>query len=338
MNLRLDQRESFAQKHGVPFEGWQALAADASVRRYFRISATPFGPCLLMDDPGGSGGFDTYVRVARHLVSLGLSAPVVHASDSETGLALIEDFGAGTYTNLLAQGQDEAGLYELAIDTLVALHDSDNGRKIDLPPYDMDALMREVMLFADWFAPLLSGAGDNTPFRCNYEALWRAALADVADRREVLVLRDYHVDNLMQLPGRKGVAACGVLDFQDGLIGAAAYDVMSLTQDARRDLSPGLEQQLLERYFAARPNLDRADFLRAYHLLAAQRHAKVAGIFLRLSRRDGKHHYLRHVQRVLKLLDRALRSAALDDLSALLDGHLSGWTEWTPAGISGARA
>jgi len=334
MNQRLDQLKGFAEKHSVPSYGWQALVADASTRRYFRLPSTPFGPCLLMDDPGDSDSFDKYIRIADHLLALGLSAPVVHAYDHATGLALIEDFGEGTYTNLLKQGQDEAGLYALAIDTLVALHDSDTGRKIDLPSYDMDKLIREVMLFADWFAPLVCAPRDRAPFRRDFEALWRAALVSVADRREVLVLRDYHVDNLMQLPGRDGVAACGLLDFQDGLIGAAAYDVMSLTQDARRDLSPGFGDRLLERYFAARAGLDRVDFLRAYHLLAAQRHAKVAGIFQRLSQRDGKHHYLRHIPRVLKLLDRALREAGLADLRALQDDYLPGWADWKPEDVS----
>ncbi len=337
MNLRLDQQKGFAQKYGVPTKGWQTLAADASARQYIRIPTTPFGPCLLMDDPSDLGSFDTFIRLARHLRALGLSAPKVYASDSATGLALIEDFGADTYTKLLAQGQDEAGLYALATDTLVALHNSDEGRKTDLPPYNMETLIKEVLLFADWFAPLVCLTENSAHFRRDFEILWRAALVDVADRREVLVLRDYHVDNLMLLPGRDGVAACGVLDFQDGLIGAAAYDVMSLTQDARRDLTPGLEDQLLERYFAARPGLDRADFLRAYHLLAAQRHAKVVGIFQRLSLRDAKPHYLRHIPRVLKLFDQALYAAGLSDLSELLDDHLPGWAEWTPEKAPTAR-
>ncbi len=330
MNQRFEQHQSFARTYGLCPDGWQPLAADASMRRYIRIPQTPFGPCLLMDDASGTSNLEAYIRVARHLISLGLSAPVVHGVDLGAGLALIEDFGTGTYTNLLADGHSEIALYELAIDTLAALHNTQTGGQIDLPPYDMATLMREVMLFVEWFAPVMRPNDDLTGFRTEYDRLWRAALSPVATKRDTLVLRDYHVDNLMLLPGRSGVAACGLLDFQDGLIGTAAYDVMSLTQDARRDLSPGLEHRLLTRYFATRPDMDRAGFMQSYHLLAAQRHAKVAGIFQRLSRRDDKHHYLMHVPRVLRLLDRALDAAELAGLKQLMDARLPGWAGWTP--------
>ncbi len=330
MNARAKQRQEYAASHGASVDGWQALPADASPRRYFRVPETVFGPCLLMDVAPKAADFETYVRIARHLGTLGLSAPLVHAHDLAQGLALIEDFGIGTYTNLLDSGHDETALYDLAIDTLATLHNAPTASQIDLPAYDMPALLREVMLFADWFAPRMPDARDPDRFGAQYKGLWRAALADVADRRETLVLRDFHVDNLMLLAERDGIAACGLLDFQDGLIGAAAYDVMSLTQDARRDLSPGLEDHLLARYFAARPGLNKADFLRSFHLLAAQRHAKVAGIFVRLSQRDGKHHYLAHIPRVLKLLDRALDAARLDDLKRLVNHHIPGWRNWTP--------
>ena len=335
MTGRDQQRHAFVRDlTGRDSRNWRALPGDASSRRYFRLPAAAPGPCLLMDVPPGSQDLARYVAIAAHLRGLGLSAPLVHGADPDRGLALIEDFGSDTYTNLLARGHDETALYELAIDTLVVLHGAETGTRIDLPPYDLETLIREAMLFADWFAPVLPGYDRSGGFRSQYQTAWRAALTDAAARREVLVLRDYHVDNLMLLADRGGVRACGLLDFQDALIGSAAYDVMSLTQDARRDVSRTLESHLLERYFtgrrAGRGEVDRADFLRCYHLLAAQRHAKVAGIFLRLSRRDGKHRYLAHVPRVLRLLRRALQGAGLDDLTRLLDRNLPGWAAWTP--------
>lgn len=338
MNSRQAERQAFAQAQGLPAENWLALPADASPRHYFRIPVTASEHRLLMDVEPDSEDFKSYLSIAKHLRALGFSAPEVVAADVGSGFALIEDFGNCTYAHLLAQDYSESALYELAIDTLAALHKHPQAGQISLPPYDMTALIDEVLLFADWFAPALCNEQALAEFRNTYETLWRQALDDVANVRSALVLRDYHVDNLMLLDKRAGMARCGLLDFQDALIGSASYDVVSLTQDARRDLSPGLEAQLLERYFAARSEINQAHFLQEYYLLAAQRHAKVAGIFMRLSTRDGKPNYLPYIPRVLGLLDVALSKAGLQNISQMLDRSLPGWVNWTPAQSAAARA
>jgi aminoglycoside/choline kinase family phosphotransferase len=189
----------------------------------------------------------------------------------------------------------------------------------------MQALMTEVRLFLDWYVPQAGLTYSMSEFRRQFVDVWQAALESVAQRRDVLVLRDYHVDNLMSLSGRSGVAACGLLDFQDALIGSRAYDLMSLCQDARRDLSPGLEAHLMQRYLNAVPDIDQAQFHADYWLLAAQRHTKVAGIFQRLAQRDGKRHYLQHQPRVIRLLRTALDRGEFTALSDLLNQHLVGW-------------
>ena len=319
------QALAFARKKGCPNDGWVQLPADASPRRYFRQPCSPFGPCLLMVTDPDAPDLRAYLQIAAHLDGLGLSAPQIYAADISSGLALIEDFGDNTYTSLLRAGVDEHGLYETGIDALIQLHNHPKGGQIDLPAFDMPALMQEVQLFPDWFAPSVAPGRDLTGFAQAFGALWRDALSDVAQRRDTLVLRDYHVDNLMLLTDRTDVARCGLLDFQDGLIGSAAYDVLSLTQDARRDVPQALEQVVLARYFAARPKLDTKQFMQDFHLLAAQRHTKVAGIFHRLSQRDGKPHYLTHMPRVLRLLDQALHHAGLREIRALMDTHISGW-------------
>lgn len=316
----------FVTEAGFADQGWEALPSDASPRRYLRLTQTQQGSVLLMVTEPDAPDVPPYIAIARHLLGLGLSAPRILSARPDLGLVLIEDFGDSTYTNLLAGGADEAGLYALAIDALIALHNHEDGAAIDLPPYDAARLLSEVSLLPDWFAPAHRPDHDATALGRDHADLWQAALADVAERREVLVLRDYHVDNLLLLEARDGVARCGLLDFQDGLIGAAAYDVMSLTQDARRDVSAPMEAAMVDRYLAGRPGLDANAFLRDYHLLAAQRHAKVAGIFHRLAKRDGKPHYLTHMPRVLRLLDNALARAGLGDIRALLDQHLPGWS------------
>lgn len=325
------ERQDFLRENGLAASRIEALPADASPRRYFRLHGTG-RPQLLMDVAPGAADFEPFLAVARHLTALGFSAPRIEAVDTGLGLAVIEDFGNRTFTRLLADGADEKGLYELAVDTLVALHRSDAARHIDLPRYDEGPLFMELEMFTDWFAPVIDPQIDVAAFRAEFLGLWRSALEPVVRQTDALVLRDFHVDNLMVVEGRQGVAACGLLDFQDALLGSPAYDLASLTQDARRDLAPGLEPHLLARYLAARPELDAPRFTADYHLLAAHRHTKVAGNFERLSRRDGKHGYLVHIPRVLRLLDKAMAAAGLDAIRAFLDRNLPGWAAWPPAG------
>ena len=303
------------------------MPGDASSRRYARVDHPEFGPALLLVDTPGTPHFDNFLLIGAHLADLGLSAPRIFAALREEGLALIEDFGDATYTNLLRAGADEGALYDQAVDTLIAWHATASATDIALPSYDMERLLEEVDRFADWFAPVIQ-PGLPESFGTSHKALWREALAGPASRRDALVLRDYHVDNLLLLEDRSGPARCGLLDFQDGLIGARAYDLVSLTQDARRDLSPGLEKRCLDRYLAAAPDSDA--FLTDYWRLGAQRHAKIAGNFQRLSLRDGKHQYLAYLPRVLRLLDQALTQAGLDEIKDLYDSTLPGWTSWTP--------
>ncbi|MFZ3183214.1 MAG: phosphotransferase [Pseudomonas sp.] len=322
-NLAASQRASlradFLALHGFASLTPLALPADASARRYFRLAEAGL---LLMDSPPASEPLGPYLRVADLLCRLGLSAPQVLAADERTGLALIEDFGQDTYTRLLAAGHPELPLYQLAVDCLAQLHQAPASLSAALPAYNAARLAEEYGLFIDWYVPLLIGAEAAAALRERYLQLFAQACQAVASRREALVLRDFHVDNLMLLAGRMGVAACGLLDFQDALQGAAAYDLLSLLEDARRDLPDSLRQQMLSRYLGQRPELDAAAFNADYQVLAAQRHAKVLGIFVRLAQRDGKKHYLSHLPRTLGLFIRALDAPALQPLRALLDHHL----------------
>lgn len=322
---RESSRRAFLASAGLSSLRCEALPADASPRRYFRLHGGTPPALLLMDVAPPPGDLPAFVQVANHLVALGLSAPRVLRCVEAEGFALAEDFGMLTYRRALGDGVDERALYEQAVQTLAALHHHPQATAVDVPAYDLPMLLDEVALFADWYAPLLRPQADLAAFRQEHQRLWAQALEEIAKRRETLVLRDFHIDNLMLLPHRQGPAACGLLDFQDALIGARAYDLVSLCQDARRDLAPGLADHLVARYLEAMPALDPAGFQRDYWLLAAQRHAKVAGIFERLARRDGKLGYLQHQPRVLSLLATALQRAGLHALHHLLDDSLPGW-------------
>jgi aminoglycoside/choline kinase family phosphotransferase len=308
--------------------GWSGvrptpLAGDASFRAYYRVRRGP-DSAVVMDAPPPQEDVGPYVAVAAILRGLGLSAPEVLAENRAEGFLLIEDFGDDTYTRLLARGADERDLYALAIDTLAALQRPvEAGGAPDLPPYDMMRLLGEAALLVDWYMPAVLGAPIASTVREEYLGLWRAVLPQaIAPFRPTLVLRDFHIDNLMRLHGRAGVRRCGLLDFQDAVCGPPSYDLVSLLEDARRDVSEGLCRAMTERYLAAFPALDRAAFGRSADILAAQRNCKILGIFTRLWKRDGKPGYLAHVPRLWRLLDRDLRSPALGDIARWIDRHL----------------
>jgi len=296
------------------------LAGDASFRRYYRL-ADGKRRAVLMDAPPPHEDVRPFVQVANLLRGYGLSAPEILAEDRDLGLLLVDDFGDDTYTRLLAGGADEATLYPLAVDTLVALQRAVTAPP-DLPPYDDARLLDEAALLSDWYAPEALGGPLSPALRDEYLALWREVLPRAALPGPTLVLRDYHADNLMLLSGRTGVRQCGLLDFQDALYGPASYDLVSLLEDARRDVPAALRTAMTERYLAAFPDIDRGQFNRSAAILAAQRNAKIIGIFTRLWRRDGKPQYLVHIPRVWRLLEGDLRAPALHGIAAWLDRHL----------------
>jgi N-acetylmuramate 1-kinase len=299
------------------------LAGDASFRSYYRLSRGR-DRAVLMDAPPPQEDVGPYVAVAATLRSLGFSAPEILAGDRAEGLLLIEDFGDDTYTRLLAGGADELALYNLAIDTLIGLQQAvAAGDAPDLPCYDEARLLGEAALLVDWYLPAVLGAPAASSLREEYLALWRAILPQAVEPfGSTLVLRDFHIDNLMLLPGRRGVRSCGLLDFQDAVWGPPAYDLVSLLEDARRDVSDLLRHAMTVRYLAAFPTLDRAAFARSAAILAAQRNCKILGIFTRLWKRDGKPGYLGHIPRLWRLLEGDLRDPALGAIAGWLDRHL----------------
>jgi aminoglycoside/choline kinase family phosphotransferase len=267
-----------------------------------------------------------FVAMAQALRARGFSAPAIFAADREAGLLVIEDLGR----ELVVAGDPPAPIearYEVAADLLAALHRQalpdvlavEPGVEYRLPRYDMEALLIEAELLVDWYLPLLEAklAGAK---RDAYVALWHDALLPVLETPATWVLRDFHSPNLLWLPEREGLARIGLLDFQDAVMGPAAYDLASLLQDARVEVPELMEIALLSRYTrtrrAADASFDAPAFAKAYATLAAQRASKILGIFARLNRRDGKPQYLRHMPRVWAYLQRSLTHPALAPLAA----------------------
>jgi aminoglycoside/choline kinase family phosphotransferase len=323
LSERADVIVRFLDAAGWANAGLELLAADASFRRYHRVRRNG-ATAVLMDAPPHREDIRPFVRVARHLRGLGLSAPTILAAEEACGLLLLEDLGDDTFTRLLATGSNERALYRLAVDVLIHLHRLPVSVAVPsgLPSYDKRRLLDEALLLPDWFLPAVTGRATSDDLRATYVRAWSDALAEVLTRPTTLVLRDFHVDNLMQLAGRQGLEACALLDFQDAVVGPAAYDLMSLLEDARRDVTPAVRSEMLDYYLAEAHSGSATDFTRDFAVLAAQRHAKVIGIFTRLDRRDGKSAYLGHIQRVWRLLSEALRHPALEPVATWFERHV----------------
>jgi aminoglycoside/choline kinase family phosphotransferase len=329
------------------------LLGDASTRRYIRLRLKGHA-ALLMDQPqsaetptasaGASpserralgynavarlAGADCarFVAVAKYLHEKGLSAPEIYADDTMQGFVLIEDLGDDLFADALARGADEEALYGAAAEVLAKLHA--DAAPFVLPPekhlhaYDETALLAEVDLLTEWFFPVALGRKADEAETEEHRKLWRHLLAPHLRAPAVFVHRDYHAQNLLWLPGRSGVARVGLIDFQDAVAGAKAYDLVSLIEDARRDVTPALGESVAARYLEAMhaqgTPLDGQAFAEEMAVFAAQRNVKIAGIFARLLRRDGKERYLAYLPRVWSYLGRDLEHPALAALKSWYD-------------------
>ena len=325
------------------------IKGDASTRSYDRL-ALGERHVILMNSPRQSDGPPVrdgkpysaiahlaesvipFVAIANGLRDRGLSAPQIHHADLDQGLLIIEDLGDIP----VVSGEPPAPIrerYECAVDALLWLHDQQLPDVLPVAPhvehripyYDTNAFLIEVELLLDWYLPRLQSPLADSE-RESFRTLWRELLQPAIDAAPTWVLRDFHSPNLMWLPRRSDIARIGVLDFQDALMGPAAYDVASLLQDARVDVSEEIELALLGHYVRGRrhkeADFDAAGFIRMYATMAAQRASKVLGIFARLDLRDRKPQYLRHLPRVWGYLQRALSHPALESLNAWYIAHV----------------
>jgi N-acetylmuramate 1-kinase len=325
------------------------VRGDASTRSYERLALgdkrvllmnsprRPDGPPVRGDKPYSAiahlaDNVVPFVAMANGLRQCGFSAPAVYQADLEQGFLIIEDLG----DERVVDGDPPAPIekrYETAVDLLLALHERQLpdmlpvAPQLDyrIPPYDISAFLIEAELLLDWFLPRLDVTIADSE-RGSFRALWRELLQPAIDAPPTWVLRDFHSPNLIWLPQRRGLARLGLLDFQDAVMGSPAYDLASLLQDARVDVSEQIELALLGRYVRGRgghqADFDAAQFIKVYATLAAQRASKILGIFARLDLRDGKPQYLRHLPRVWGYLQRSLSHPALEALNAWYIAHV----------------
>jgi N-acetylmuramate 1-kinase len=305
---------SFLAKAGWGGAQILPLPGDASFRRYFRV-VNGSDVAFLMDAPPPEDP-TPFIAISNYLNAQGFSAPRVFASDLDHGLVLIEDFGEVRMRETLdAAPELEHSIYSETVALLVELA---KAPAMDLKPYSLAEYQRELGLFTEWYCPALDLPVDVA----GYAALWDDLLGDIIQQqqRPVTVLRDYHAENIMLIPGREGIDRLGLLDFQDALAGHPAYDLVSILQDARRDVSPEIETAMLDHYANLAEPSDHFDA--AYHILGVQRNLKILGIFTRLWKRDDKPRYRAFQPRVWGYVERSLSHPALAPVKAWLDDNV----------------
>jgi hypothetical protein len=325
------------------------MLGDASVRAYERLTKPDGAQAILMISPPRPDGppvrngkpYSAIARLAEDirpfiavdlaLLAQDLSAPRIYAHDMEAGLAVLEDFGAQPVVDEQGPIPDR---YAQATAVLATLHARDLPTHLPLdeqeayrvPVYDIDALLIEIELVLEWYAPHVARAPLSSSARAAFVNLWRPLLQQICAAPATWSLRDYHSPNLIWLPEREGVRQIGIIDFQDCVLGHPAYDLVSLLQDARVTVSDDLELKLLSYYARLRrndtPDFNMMDFARSYAVLGAQRATKILGIFARLDRRDGKPQYLAHLPRVEAYLAKDLAHPDLAALRGWYQTHL----------------
>ena len=316
----------------------QRMAGDASTRSYARLIRDD-GVVILMNSPRRPDGPAIYdgksysaavhlaedvkpfVAIAGGLRERGFSAPAIHHADLDAGFLITEDFGNAGFI----EGDPPrpiAERYQVAADMLAALHREPMPEILPLAPqityaipnFDTEALLVEACLMLEWYLPD-RGAEPTNNMRAEFVMMWRDLLSKPAAAPKTWVLRDFHSPNLIWLGERSDIARVGIIDFQDAVLGPAAYDLVSLSQDARIDIPESLELALLTRYIKARrasdDRFDPAGFAELYAIMSAQRNTRLLGTFARLNRRDGKPQYLRHQPRIWTYLNRSLAHPAL---------------------------
>lgn len=303
------------------FAGWadstvSPLTEDASARRYFRVTQGSRS-AVLMDASRIPESVPPFTRIAEHLRSLDFRAPRILARDPRRGWLLLEDFGDDTFARLLNEGANADELFSLGVDLLAKLHENPCAVPAGLRVYSPETMLDDLDLFLQWRTPKIPPSAADA-----FRTEWREILPRAHRVPRSLLLRDFHVANLMLLRNSEGLQRIGLLDFQDAYAGPVTYDLVSFLEDARRDLPDELRSRMMERYLARFPDLDRTAFFESAAIVAAQRHTRVLGIFERLSRKEQKHDYKRlHADRVRRLLNSALEHPALEGVKTWMNRH-----------------
>lgn len=311
---RDNQISSFIKKN-IDSYSINKLKKDASYRQYYRIFGVEKN-LILMDAPPEKENVVSFIKMTKFLLANDFSVPQIISEDIENGFLLLEDFGDELFNKILS-GQsefsselDEEFVYRKAIDVLIKLHQIPS-TSASLEEYDENKLINESMHFLNWYVEILNGESVNNSLKEEFSQLLSELIANLKSFKNVVVLRDYHADNLIWLNERIGHRKVGLLDYQDALIGSPIYDIVSLLEDARRDVSIDLATKMVTRYLQAFPDITQKDFQSAYAILGLQRNLKIIGLFSRQASLHQNHNYLKYLPRVWRYVNEDLKHPLL---------------------------
>tara|TARA_R110002050_G_scaffold70425_2_gene151834 strand:- start:61761 stop:62786 length:1026 start_codon:yes stop_codon:yes gene_type:complete len=319
---RADLRRNFLEEIGWGDKEPTFLAGDASNRTYYRITSSRGHTAVLMDAHEPSEKIREFMQIGSLLYNMGYAVPEIIASDLDRRLILLEDLGDKTFTFCLENNQNPHELYEAATKVIIDLHQKFKHKNKVIPVYDLATYRRECDTLLDWYYPAIMGKSISSDARNEWSEIWNNLLTQKISLPRTLVLRDFHVDNLIWLHKRSDLQRCGLLDFQDALLGSPAYDLVSLFEDARRDVSGSMTTDLLNLYFKNFPELAPEQFMKEYNILGAHRSAKIIGYFARLALRDNKKRYLDFIPRTWKWLEQDMQHPDLKDIKNWMDKHI----------------
>ncbi len=323
---RSETIDKFLADNEWPGAKRKMLAGDASFRKYERVHLGE-KQAVLMDSPPDKEDIRPFVAIANQLHAYHLSAPNILAKDEYNGLLLLEDLGDNLYARVLENEPHlEQELYFAAADALIDLYNNaETNLHKNVPLFDMEKLLAQVSLLPEWFIPLVADKEYAQKIKAEYMEIWKKILLQISKLKPVLVLYDFHAENLIWLPERKNAARAGLLDFQDAMIGSPAYDMVSFLEDARRDVSAKVVTKTIE-YYLEKTGIERESFMATYAILGAQRNCRIVGTFARLAVRDGKKRYLSFMPRMWKHIEHDISHPLLSPLKNWIDRNIK--PEW----------
>lgn len=316
---RAIKRDQFLQTHSLEPTQLAFLASDMSLRQYYRLRAPKR---VLMDAPAPENP-KQFIQVAEYLQQCGLRAPSILEHCLENGFVLLEDFGDHTFTKILKKTPEkEKELYHTSISVLKHLHQHALEKPKFIPLYSVEKLLIETEIFIDWYWKAVTGEDPKPLLKQDFQNQWKKAFENCPPTPQSLVLRDFHVDNLMIVDEQEGIKRCGLLDFQDAMWGSVVYDVISLLEDARRDITASVEEEMWQYFLESIPASQHEGYRTAATILGAGRHTKIIGVFTRYAMRQGRKDYLCHLPRLWKYLERCFVIPELKDVKNWFDYHL----------------
>ncbi len=315
MDARIELLNKFIKSNNILKNDMYLIETDASFRKYYRIIGNN---TLIMDAPYESGeSVKSFHLIDKILLEMGISAPVIHSIDENNGFILLEDLGDKIFSRILNH-ENEYKLYKNAIDVLAHIYLESHEKKFnkkEIPFYSIDKLLEESNLFCDWFMEKHCQIKLTNKEKLEYQEILKKIFKGIDSINSSLVLRDYHVDNLILLKDRKGIKQVGVIDFQDAVIGSNIYDLVSLLEDVRRPITVQLKEQLIEEYIYI-TNYDRKKIFKEMRFFSVQRNLKIIGIFSRLKYRDQKPKYMELINNAWNFINLHLEDPSFIELKS----------------------